>query len=79
MTRLKWPTFDPAMLEQDEVLIVVQVNGKKRAEITVPVDLPEEQIKTTALAESNVKKFVEGKTVRKMVIVPGKLLNIVVG
>jgi leucyl-tRNA synthetase len=79
MTRLEWPTFDPVMLEQDEVLIVVQVNGKKRAEITVPVGLPEEQIKTTALAESNVKKFVEGKTVRKMILVPGKLLNIVVG
>lgn len=79
MTRLKWPAFDPAMLEQDEVLIVVQVNGKKRAEITVPVDLSEEEIKTTALEESNVKKFVEGKTVRKMVMVPGKLLNIVVG
>ena len=79
MTRIAWPAFDPARLEQDEVLIVVQVNGKKRAEITVPVGLPEEEIKETALAESNVKKFVEGKTVRKMVMVPGKLLNIVVG
>ncbi len=79
MARLNWPSFDPAMLEEDEVLIVVQVNGKKRAEITVPVDLSEEEIKTKALAESNVNKFVEGKTVRKMVMVPGKLLNIVVG
>jgi len=79
MTRLTWPTFDPAMLEQEETVIVIQVNGKKRAEITVPVDLPEEEVKKAALAESNVKKFVEGKTVRKMVVVPGKLLNVVVG
>ncbi len=79
MTRQPWPAYDPALLEQDEVLIVVQVNGKKRAEITVPVDLPEEEIKKVALAEANVVKFVEGKTVRKMVMVPGKLLNVVVG
>lgn len=78
MTRQPWPAYDPALLEQDEILIVVQVNGKKRAEITVPVDLPEEEIKEAALAEANVMRFVEGKTVRKMVMVPGKLLNVVV-
>jgi leucyl-tRNA synthetase len=78
MARQPWPVYDPALLEQDEVLIVVQVNGKKRAELTVPVDLPEDEVKKVALAETNVTKFVEGKTVRKIVVVPGRLVNVVV-
>ncbi len=78
MTKQPWPAYDPALLEQNEILIVVQVNGKKRAEITVPVGLPEEEIKQAALTEPNVMRFVEGMTVRKMVMVPGKLVNVVV-
>ncbi|HMK34060.1 MAG TPA: leucine--tRNA ligase [Desulfomonilaceae bacterium] len=78
MVRIAWPTFDPALLEQDTMLIVVQVNGKKRGEITVPADAPEEDIKQAAFAESNVRKFLEGKTIRKTVLVPGKLLSLVV-
>jgi leucyl-tRNA synthetase len=78
MVRIPWPAFDPALLEQDTALIVVQVNGKKRGEITVPVDASEEEIKAAAMAETNVRKFVEGKTVRKTVLAPGKLLSIVV-
>jgi leucyl-tRNA synthetase len=79
MVRLSWPSYDPEILVQDECVIVVQVNGKKRAEVTVAVETPEDEIKQAALAEANVRKFVEGKTVRKMVLVPGKLLNIVAG
>jgi leucyl-tRNA synthetase len=79
MVRIPWPTYDPALLEQDEVLIVVQVNGKKRGEVIVPADASEEAIKAAAQANLNVQKFVEGKAVRKMVFVPGKLLNIVAG
>jgi len=78
MVRLRWPSFDPALLVQDEVLIVVQVNGKKRGEVTVPVDLPEEEVKAAALGYPNVKRFLEGKTVRKVILVPGKLVNVVV-
>ena len=79
MVRRAWPTYDAALLEQEEILIVVQVNGKKRAEISVPADASEEEIKVKALDEPNVKKFMEGKTVRKVVIVPGRLMNVVVG
>jgi len=77
MVRIHWPSYDPEMLKQEEILIVIQVNGKKRGEITVPADASEDEVKQTAMAEANVQRFVEGKTIRKMVLVPGKLLNIV--
>jgi leucyl-tRNA synthetase len=77
MTRLTWPSYDPEMLVEDEILIVIQVNGKKRAEVTVPADAPEEETKKAALAAPNVKRFIEGKTVRKVILVPGKLVNVV--
>jgi leucyl-tRNA synthetase len=79
MVRQAWPTYDPALLEQDEILIVVQVNGKKRAEISVAAEASQDEIKVKALEEPNVKKFMEGKTIRKVVIVPGRLMNVVVG
>ncbi len=78
MVRVPWPTFDPALIKQDQLAIVVQVNGKKRAEITVPADASEDAVKQIALGERNVQRFIEGKTVKKMVVVPGKLLNVVV-
>ncbi|MEJ2715818.1 MAG: leucine--tRNA ligase [Deltaproteobacteria bacterium] len=77
MVRSPWPTFDPALLVEEEVLIVVQVNGKKRGEVTVPAQTSEEEIKEAALAAPNVQRFVEGKTIRKAIFVPGKLLNLV--
>jgi leucyl-tRNA synthetase len=79
MVRIPWPAYDPALLEQDTVMIVVQVNGKKRGEITVAADATEDAIKEAAMAEANVRKFLEGKTIRKTVLVPGKLLSLVVG
>ncbi|MBM3298600.1 MAG: leucine--tRNA ligase [Deltaproteobacteria bacterium] len=77
LVRLRWPSFNPELLVQDQVLVVVQVNGKKRGEITIPTDASEDEVKQTALAESNVQRFLEGKTIRKTVLVPNKLLNIV--
>ncbi|MGB6068606.1 MAG: leucine--tRNA ligase [Desulfomonilaceae bacterium] len=78
LVRVPWPSFDPALLEQDQIVIVVQVNGKKRGEIAVPSDASEDEIKKAAMAEGNVTKFLGGKQVRKTVLVPGKLLNLVV-
>ncbi len=72
-----WPEVDPAALVKDEQMIVVQVMGKVRAKITVAADASEEQVKEVALADTNVARFIEGKTVRKMIYVPGRLLNIV--
>ena len=78
MVRIPWPSYDPALLVEEQVLIVVQVNGKKRGEIRVAADASEHAVKQAALGEPNVQRFIDGKTVRKMVLVPQKLLNIVV-
>jgi leucyl-tRNA synthetase len=72
-----WPQVDNNALVEDEKLIIVQVNGKLRAKITIPADANQEQVETLAFAESNVKQFTDDKTVRKVIFVPGKLLNIV--
>ena len=74
-----WPQVDEAALTRDSLQLVVSVNGKKRAEITVPADADEDVILHTALAEENVQKHMADKTIRKKIVVPGKLVNIVVG
>jgi len=74
-----WPVWDPAALARDEVTVVVQVNGKLRGKLMVPADASEETVRQAALADENVARHLEGKTVRKVVVVPGKLVNIVVG
>ena len=72
-----WPIVDQSALVEDEKLIIVQVNGKLRAKLTVAADAKQEAVEQLGLADENVAKFVEGKTVRKVIYVPGKLLNIV--
>jgi leucyl-tRNA synthetase len=73
-----WPSYDSSATVDEELLIVVQVNGKLRGKVTVPAATVEEMVKETALADSKVQPFLEGKTVRKVIYVPGKLVNIVV-
>jgi leucyl-tRNA synthetase len=72
-----WPVADKAAMVEDEKLIVVQVNGKVRAKLTVAADIEEQAMKDLALADENVEKFTDGKTVRKVIYVKGKLVNIV--
>ncbi|MFD2166054.1 leucine--tRNA ligase [Thalassotalea euphylliae] len=72
-----WPAVDESALVEDEKLIIVQVNGKLRAKITVAADASQESVEAMGMSEENVSKFVDGKTVRKVIYVPGKLLNIV--
>nr|WP_319553772.1 leucine--tRNA ligase [uncultured Vibrio sp.] len=72
-----WPTFDEKALVEDEKTIVVQVNGKLRAKLTVAADATKEQVEELGLNDENVTKFTEDKTIRKVIYVPGKLLNIV--
>ena len=74
-----WPVADEKAMVEDSTLVVVQVNGKVRAKITVPVDAPEEQGRERAGQEHLVAKYLDGVTVRKVIYVPGKLLNLVVG
>ncbi len=74
-----WPEPDPRALVRDSVELVVQVNGKLRGRVTVAADAPREAIEAAALAEPNVRRFLEGQRVRKVIVVPGRLVNIVVG
>jgi leucyl-tRNA synthetase len=73
-----WPEPDPAALEQEEVELVVQVNGKLRGSIRVPKAADRGAIEGLALANPNVRKFVAGQNVKKVVVVPGRLVNLVV-
>lgn len=72
-----WPEHDEAALVTDEILIIIQVNGKMRGKLSVPADASKEEIEKTALAHENVTKHTDGKTIRKVIVVPGKLINIV--
>jgi leucyl-tRNA synthetase len=73
-----WPAVDEGALKQDEIEVVVQVNGKLRGRITVPAAADQNAVRDIALSDENVKKFIEGKPVRKVIYVPGKLANLVV-
>ncbi len=73
-----WPEVDEGALEQDTIELVVQVNGKLRARINVAVDADRERIEELALADDNVKRFVADRAVKKIVVVPGRLVNVVV-
>ena len=72
-----WPIVDEASLGRDELEIVVQVNGKVRAKITVPAEAPKEALEQMALEHENVQRFIEGQSVKKVIVVPKKLVNIV--
>ncbi|WP_100640906.1 leucine--tRNA ligase [Alteromonas facilis] len=72
-----WPTADASAMVEDEKLIIVQVNGKVRAKITVAADADQDSVKATAMEHDNVQNFIADKTVRKVIVVPGKLVNIV--
>ena len=73
-----WPEPDPAALEQDEIELVVQVNGKLRGHIRVPKAATKEAVEQIALNDEGVKRHTEGKPVKKIIVVPGKLVNVVV-
>ncbi len=72
-----WPTVDNSALVEDEKLIIVQVNGKLRAKITVAADASKETVEALGLSDENVVKFTTDKTIRKVIYIPGKILNIV--
>ena len=74
----RWPEFDEAALELDMIELVVQVNGKLRGRIAVPADASKDAIEKHAIADENVQRFVAGKAIRKIIVVPGRLVNIVV-
>jgi leucyl-tRNA synthetase len=77
--RESWPAVDEAAAARETVTIVVQVNGKIRARLTVAATASEDEVKSAALADDNVKRHIEGKTVRKIIYVQGKMVSVVVG
>ena len=72
-----WPVLDESLLVESEIQIIVQVNGKLRARLTVPADISKEDLEKQALADDNVSAHTTEKTVRKVIVIPGKLVNIV--
>lgn len=77
LSEQRWPELDESLLVESEIQLIVQVNGKLRARIQVPVDVSKEDAEKAALADKNVTVHTNGKTVRKVIVVPGKLVNIV--
>jgi len=74
----KWPSYDAAAILEDEIEIVVQVNGKVRDKIVIPVNTPEEEVKEAALKQERIAPYIKDKKIIKVISVPGKLVNIVV-
>ena len=72
-----WPAFDESFLVEDEVEIVLQVNGKVRDKIMIPNEASKEEVEVLAMESEKVKSFIDGLTVRKVIVVPGRLVNIV--
>jgi len=73
----QWPQVDQDALARDSIQMVVQVNGKVRSKIDVAADAPKDAVEEQAKADEKVAKFLEGVTIRKVIVVPGKLVNIV--
>jgi leucyl-tRNA synthetase len=79
ITDKSWPSYDEKFLVEDEVEIVIQVNGKVRDRMMMSMSATEDEMKAAALANPKIKEFIAGKTVHKVVVVPKKLVNIVAG
>jgi len=72
-----WPTLDESALARSSIQVVVQVNGKVRAKLEAPVDMDKAEMEAMALADENVGRFLDGLSVRKVIVIPNKLVNIV--
>ena len=72
-----WPVLDESALVRSSIELVIQVNGKVRGKIQVAAETPKDEIEKLAVEDSNVQRFTEGVTIRKIIVVPGRLVNIV--
>jgi leucyl-tRNA synthetase len=75
--KTRWPEYDPEGVLDEEILIVIQVNGRLRDRMTIPVSYGEEEVKGWALKSERIRKLVEGKEIKRVILVPRKLVNIV--
>ena len=76
MSYVPWPVYNPALLVESTLEIPVQINGKLRDRIVVPAGASPKELESAALASEKLKPFLEGKTIKKVIVVPGKLVNI---
>jgi leucyl-tRNA synthetase len=74
----EWPSWDPELVQDETITVVVQVNGKKRDELHVSRDAGKDELEALALASDNAQRFMDGKEPKKVIVVPGRLVNIVV-
>ncbi|MGI1662340.1 leucine--tRNA ligase [Palleronia sp. KMU-117] len=73
-----WPKADPALLVEDSVTLPIQVNGKRRSEITVPKDMPKDEVEKLVLADEAVRRALDGAQPKKLIVVPGRIVNVVI-
>jgi leucyl-tRNA synthetase len=73
-----WPEFDPDLAKEEEIEIVVQINGKIRSRFYAPLDVTREVMEETALADPKIQAFLKEGQIRKVIVVPGRLVNLVV-
>jgi leucyl-tRNA synthetase len=78
LLRHPWPAFDPALAKEDETTYVIQINGKLRSHVVLPAESPEDLVRERALADEKIRTAMEGKEVVKVIVVAGKLVNVVV-
>jgi leucyl-tRNA synthetase len=78
LLKAPWPVYDPGLAKEEELEIPVQINGKLRGRITIPVDLPEAEVLALAVAEEKILPLLAGKQIVKKIYVPGKLVNVVI-
>ena len=74
----KWPVADPAMLVDDTITMPIQINGKRRAEIEVPKDMDKAEVEKAALSNDAVIRSLDGAQPKKVIVVPGRIVNVVV-
>jgi leucyl-tRNA synthetase len=76
--RQPWPSYDPTLTQEDEVTVVIQVNGRVRSRLTAPASIAEDDLREAALRHERIQEWIAGKAIRKVIVVPQKLVNIVV-
>jgi leucyl-tRNA synthetase len=76
--RQPWPPYDPMLTQEDEITVVIQVNGRVRSRLTAPASLAEDDLREAALRHERIQEWIAGKTIRNVIVVPRKLVNIVV-
>jgi leucyl-tRNA synthetase len=74
----KWPEWDEEAAREEQIELVVQVNGKLKSKVMIPVGLPEDEVKQMALDEKKIREIIGNKAIRKVIVVKGKLVNIVI-